>query len=82
MPWQIGRSAALREPNAVDARLPLGVLRANNVGTGVSAHKHDEAFDWEHDDFALDALLSPGNWESPVFVVSCRTDVSPGSDAP
>jgi serine protease Do len=74
IPWKIGRSAALRERNAVDVRgYPLGVLRANNAGKVTSAYQHHEDREWEHDDFAVDALLSPGNSGSPVFAVSCRT---------
>ena len=74
VPWKLGHSAALRERNAVDVRgFPLGVLRANNVGKVVSAYDHDEEKDWDHDDFVIDALLSPGNSGSPVFAISCRT---------
>jgi serine protease Do len=74
VPWKVGRSAALRERNVVDVRgFPLGVLRANNVGKVVSAYDHDEDGTWDHDDFVVDALLSPGNSGSPVFAVSCRT---------
>jgi serine protease Do len=74
MPWKIGRSAALRERNAVDVRgFPLGVLRSNNAGKVTSAYQHHEDHEWEHDDFAVDALLSPGNSGSPVLAVSCRT---------
>ncbi len=74
LPWKIGRSAALRERNAVDVRgFPLGVLRANNVGKVISAYDHDEDREWNHDDFVIDALLSQGNSGSPVFAISCRT---------
>jgi serine protease Do len=74
MPWRVGRSAALRERNAVDVRgFPLGVLRTTNVGKVTSAYEHDSDRDWDHDDFVIDALLSPGNSGSPVFAVSCRT---------
>jgi S1-C subfamily serine protease len=74
MPWRLGHSAALHERNVVDIRgFPLGVLRANNVGKVVSAYDHDDQHDWDHDDFVVDALLSPGNSGSPVFAISCRT---------
>jgi S1-C subfamily serine protease len=74
MPWKIGRSAALRERNVVDVRgFPLGVLRTTNVGKVTSAWEHDSDHEWDHDDFVIDALLSPGNSGSPVFAVSCRT---------
>ncbi len=74
VPWRMGRSSFLRERNVVDVRgFPLGVLRANNVGKVISAYDHDEQRDWDHDDFVVDALLSPGNSGSPVFAISCRT---------
>jgi S1-C subfamily serine protease len=74
LPWKIGRSAGLRERNVVDVRgFPLGALRANNVGKVISTYNHDDAHDWDHDDFVIDALLSPGNSGSPVLAVSCRT---------
>jgi len=74
MPWKVGRSAALRERNAVDVRgFPLGVLRTTNVGKVTSAYEHDAEREWDHDDFVIDALLSPGNSGSPVLAVSCRT---------
>jgi serine protease Do len=74
MPWRLGHSAALRERNSVDVRgFPLGVLRANNVGKVVSAYDHDEDREWDHDDFVVDAQLSPGNSGSPVFAISCET---------
>lgn len=74
MPWKVGRSAALRERNAVDVRgFPLGVLRTTNGGKVTSAYERDRERDWDHDDFVIDALLSPGNSGSPVFAVSCRS---------
>ncbi len=74
LPWKIGRSAALREHNVVDIRgFPLGAFRAANIGKVVSAYDHDEDRDWDHDDFVVDALLSPGNSGSPVLALSCKT---------
>jgi len=74
LPWKIGRSAALRERNAVEVRgFPLGVLRTNSVGKVTSAYQHDDQGEWDHDDFVMDALLSEGNSGSPVLAVSCRT---------
>ncbi len=74
MPWKVGRSSGLRERNVVNVRgFPLGVFNADNVGKVVSAYDHDDFKEWDHDDFVVDALLSPGNSGSPVFAVSCRT---------
>ena len=74
LPWKIGRSAAVRERNAVEVRgFPLGVLRTRNAGKVTSAYDHDDEHEWDHDDFVIDALLSPGNSGSPVLAVSCRT---------
>lgn len=74
LPWKVGHSAALRERNLVDVRgFPLGVFKATNVGKVVSAYDHDEYKDWNHDDFVIDALLSPGNSGSPVLAISCKT---------
>ena len=74
VPWRIGHSAGLKERNIVDVRgFPLGVLKATNVGKVVSAYDHDDYKDWDHDDFVIDALLSPGNSGSPVFAISCKT---------
>ncbi len=74
LPWKIGRSAGLKERNVVDVRgFPLGVFKATNVGKVTSAYGHDTYKDWDHDDFVVDALLSPGNSGSPVFAISCKT---------
>jgi serine protease Do len=74
MPWKIGRSGALRERNVVEVRgFPLGAFAATNVGKVISARDHDDYKDWDHDDFVVDALLSPGNSGSPVLAVSCAT---------
>jgi S1-C subfamily serine protease len=74
LPWKIGRSAGLKERNVVDVRgFPLGVFKATNVGKVISAYDHDGYRDWDHDDFVIDALLSPGNSGSPVFAISCKT---------
>jgi serine protease Do len=74
LPWAIGHSAGLKERNVVDVRgFPLGVLKATNVGKVVSAYDHDDYKEWNHDDFVIDALLSPGNSGSPVFAISCKT---------
>jgi serine protease Do len=74
LPWKIGHSARLRDRNIVDVRgFPLGVFKATNVGKVISAYDHDTYKDWDHDDFVVDALLSPGNSGSPVLAISCKT---------
>ncbi len=74
VPWKIGHSAGLRERNVVDVRgFPLGAFNAINVGKVISALDHDSFKDWDHDDFVVDALLSPGNSGSPVLAISCLT---------
>lgn len=74
LPWRVGRSAGLRERNVMNVRgFPLGAFRADNVGKVISPLDHDDQGDWDHDDFVIDALLSPGNSGSPVFAVSCKT---------
>jgi hypothetical protein len=74
LPWKIGHSARLRDRNIVDVRgFPLGVFKATNVGKVVSAYDHDTYKEWDHDDFVVDALLSPGNSGSPVLAISCKT---------
>ena len=74
LPWKVGHSARLKERNIVDVRgFPLGVFKATNVGKVVSSYDHDTYKDWDHDDFVVDALLSPGNSGSPVLAISCKT---------
>jgi hypothetical protein len=74
MPWRFGRSAVVRERNVVDVRgFPLGAFKATNIGKVISAYDHDDFKEWEHDDFVVDALLSPGNSGSPVLAISCKT---------
>jgi S1-C subfamily serine protease len=74
MPWKVGSSSSLKVQNVVHVRgFPLGIFKATNVGKVVSTHDHDEYEDWDHDDFVVDALLSPGNSGSPVLGVSCQT---------
>jgi serine protease Do len=74
MPWKLGRSSALRERNVVDVRgFPLGAFKATTQGKVITAYDHDDEKEWDHDDFVIDALLSPGHSGSPVFAVSCKT---------
>ncbi len=74
LPYRIGRSAGLRIGNAVLVRgYPLGAFAASNSGKVISVAQPDRERGWAHDDFAVDALLNPGNSGSPVLAVSCRT---------
>jgi S1-C subfamily serine protease len=74
IPYRLGRSSALHVGNLVAVRgFPLGAFAATNLGKVVNAYDHDVDKDWDHVDFVVDALLSPGNSGSPVFAVSCRT---------
>ena len=74
IPWRIGRSAGVAARDAVEVKgFPLGEFRALNVGKIISAYSHDTDGDWNHDDFIVDALLSPGGSGSPVLAISCKT---------
>ena len=74
LPYRIGRSAALRQGNAVEVRgFPLGLLHAVNTGKVVNPYDHDVEQGWDHVDFVVDALLSEGNSGSPVLALSCAT---------
>ena len=74
MPYKIGRSSALRVGNAVQVRgYPLGVFAASNTGRVIGTGQLDHDHGWEHEDFAIDALLNSGNSGSPVFAISCKT---------
>ena len=69
LPWKVGRSSALRARTAVDVRgFPLGAFQASSVGKVISTHDLDREREWDHDDFVVDALLSPGNSGSPVLL--------------
>lgn len=74
IPYRVGRSATLRVGNVVAVHgFPLGAFAATNLGKVVNAYDHDTEHDWDHVDFVVDALLSPGNSGSPVLAVSCKT---------
>ncbi len=74
LPHRIGRSAALRQGNAVEVRgFPLGLLHAVNTGKVVNPYDHDVEQGWDHVDFVVDALLSEGNSGSPVLALSCAS---------
>lgn len=74
MPYRLGRSADLRVGNAVLARgYPLGAFPAANAGRVIGLAQHDVERGWDHEDFAVDALLNLGSSGSPVLAVSCAT---------
>jgi serine protease Do len=73
-PYRIGKSASLRQANAVQVRgFPLGLIRAVNTGKVVNPYDLDQEQGWNHVDFVTDALLSEGNSGSPVLALSCAT---------
>ena len=73
-PYRLGRSADLRVGDAVLVRgFPLGAFFAANAGRVIAVDQRDEERGWDHVDFAIDALLNPGNSGSPVLALSCRT---------
>lgn len=74
LPYRLGKSAALRQGNAVQVRgFPLGVMHAVNAGKVVNPYDHDQEQGWDHVDFVIDALLSEGNSGSPVLALSCAS---------
>jgi serine protease Do len=74
LPYKIGKSANLRQGDAIRARgFPLGVMQAVSDGRIVNAYDRDQEQGWDHVDFVMDALLSEGNSGSPVLAVSCQT---------
>jgi S1-C subfamily serine protease len=74
LPYKIGKSAGLRQGNAVAVRgFPLGVMQAVSGGKVVNPYDRDQEQGWDHVDFVIDALLSEGNSGSPVLAASCRT---------
>jgi S1-C subfamily serine protease len=74
IPYKIGKSASLRQGNAVRVRgFPLGVMQAVSDGRIVNPYDRDQEQGWDHVDFVVDALLSEGNSGSPVLAVSCAS---------
>jgi serine protease Do len=74
IPYRLGRSADLRVGNAVLVRgYPLGAFPASNAGRVIGLGQHDLERGWDHEDFAVDALLNLGSSGSPVLAVSCET---------
>lgn len=74
LPYRVGKSASLRQGNAVQVRgFPLGLIHAVNAGKVVNPYDRDLEQGWDHVDFVIDALLAEGNSGSPVLALSCRT---------
>ena len=74
LPYRIGKSAGLRQGNAVEVRgFPLGVMQAVSSGKIVNPYDRDQEQGWDHVDFVIDALLAEGNSGSPVLALSCRS---------
>jgi serine protease Do len=74
IPYRLGRSADLRVGTAVLVRgYPLGAFMAANAGRVIGVGQRDIERGWDHEDFAVDALLNVGSSGSPVLAVSCQT---------
>jgi hypothetical protein len=74
LPYRVGKSASLRQGNAVEVRgFPLGLLHAVNTGKVVNPYDRDLEQGWDHVDFVIDALLSEGNSGSPVLALNCKS---------
>jgi serine protease Do len=74
MPYRLGRSADLRVGNAVLARgYPLGAFPAANTWKVIGTGQRDLERGWDHEDFAVDALLNLGSSGSPVLAIDCAT---------
>jgi S1-C subfamily serine protease len=73
-PYRFGRSADLRVGNAVLVRgYPLGAFLATNAGRVIGVGQRDVERGWDHEDFAVDALLNLGSSGSPVLAVGCES---------
>jgi serine protease Do len=74
IPYKLGRSKDLQVGNAVLVRgFPLGAFPAANGGKVIGVGQRDLERGWDHEDFAVDALLNLGSSGSPVLAVSCDT---------
>ncbi len=74
LPYRIGKSAGIRQGQAVQVRgFPLGLIQAVNTGKVVNPYDRDQEQGWDHTDFVIDALLSEGNSGSPVLALSCQS---------
>jgi S1-C subfamily serine protease len=74
LPYRVGRSRDVRVGDAVLVRgFPLGAFAALNAGRVIGTGQRDLERGWDHEDFAIDALLNLGSSGSPVLAVSCET---------
>src|SRR5512133_1770228 len=74
LPYRVGRSRDVRVGDAVLVRgFPLGAFAALNAGRVIGTGQRDVERGWDHEDFAIDALLNLGSSGSPVLAVSCET---------
>jgi S1-C subfamily serine protease len=74
VPYKIGKSAALRQGDAVEVRgFPLGDMQAVSSGKIVNPYDRDQEQGWDHVDFVIDAILAEGNSGSPVLAASCKS---------
>jgi serine protease Do len=74
LPYRIGSARDLTVGDAVLVRgFPLGAFPAANAGRVVAVGQRDLDRGWDHEDFAVDALLNLGSSGSPVVAVSCAT---------
>lgn len=74
LPYPLGRSSALHVGDAVLVRgYPLGAFAAANAGRVIALGQRDLERGWDHEDFAIDALLNLGSSGSPVLAVACET---------
>jgi serine protease Do len=74
LPYRLGSSAELKVGDAVLVRgFPLGAFAAANTGKVIGVGQRDLERGWDHEDFAVDALLNLGSSGSPVLAVRCDT---------
>jgi S1-C subfamily serine protease len=73
-PYRLGRSADLHVGDAVLVRgYPLGAFAAANAGRVIGVGQRDFERSWDHEDFAVDALLNLGSSGSPVLAIASDT---------
>jgi serine protease Do len=74
LPYALGSSRSVQVGDAVLVRgFPLGAFPAANTGRVIGVGQRDLDRGWDHEDFAVDALLNLGSSGSPVLAVSCTT---------